>query len=95
MNVSYMLMHEGKELEADYAVTYQMFNDLDKDGSSGEDEIAATEDFHPYSAKYYNYTDKEMTEAEIEEKIKTLDGYDQEYISGKFDYKTLISRLRK
>ncbi|MCR5402693.1 MAG: hypothetical protein K6E91_02605 [Butyrivibrio sp.] len=95
MNVYYMLMHEGKELEADYAVTYLMFNDLNKDGSPSDDEIAATEDFHPYSAKYYNYTDKNMTDAETEAKIKLLDGYDQEYISGKLDYKTLINRLRK
>lgn len=95
MYVSYMLIHEGKELEADYAAEYLMFNDLDGDGSPSDDELAATEDFHTYSTKYFNYTDKKMTDAEIEEKIKELGSYDEEYISGTMDYNTLKSRLKK
>lgn len=41
----------------------------------------------------YNHTEKNKTDAGTEEKIKMLDSYEEEYISGTMDYKTLISRL--
>ena len=90
---SYMSKHKGTEVQTDYCVEYQMFEDLDGDGVPSEEELSAIEELDVHKEIYYNYTNKEMTDAEIEEKIDLLNSYDYEWLGGTMSYGELITAL--
>ncbi len=90
---SYMTSHEGHEITTDYYVEYIMFKDTDGDRMPSEKELSANDALDVFEAYYYNCTDADMSEDEIEAKIAEYDTYEYKDVTGNMNYDDLINSL--
>lgn len=89
----YMSKREGAEIETDYSIRLNFFEDVDGDGYPSEEELALHDELIEGDTAYYCYTGEDLTEEEIRNRISEMSAGTMEEITGTMDGPTVLGQL--
>ena len=91
---NFLTVKEGIELRSDFVEKTVYFEDADNNGVPSEDELSYDISTAPSKVYNFNFTNSEMTDEEVKNKIAELSGYEYKTLEGEVSYNELIAVLQ-
>ena len=90
-----MTAREDAEIATNYSVKNIMFDDLNGNGMLDGNEIAPENELTIYSTIYSNFTDKNLSEEQIKEKVAQYESLEYKQLEGTMTCDELLDQLNQ